>query len=162
MASNPPNKKKCECNFTCLPKESGAVAIQARQGEAKGHVSAAGAHGARVKLPAALLLLGDLMTATLACVTVRDKPSGCKHAIAGSGSVWGFGGHTGHSPCASSAWQPLHNARPPICATCSSSRVDSGAFDRVQPEKQLPLRATDGQINNAGVSSDLTVHLLAG
>ena len=162
MASNPPDRNKCECNFTCSPNESGAVLIQTRRGETKGLASATGAHGANARLSSAQHLLGDLMTACLACRTAGDRPGGCRLDMTGWGSVWGSGGHTGRGPCASSARQPLYNARPPSCATHSSSRGDSGSCDRVQAEKQFPLRATARQINTAGALRDMTACLLEG
>ena len=82
-ASKPPDKNKCECNFACLPNESGTVVIQARWGETKGLASAAGAHGAGAKLSATLHLQGDLMMASLACMTIGDRPGGCRLDIMG-------------------------------------------------------------------------------
>ena len=162
MASKPPDKNKCECNFACLPNESGAVLIQARWGKTKGLASAAGAHGTNARLSVTRRLLGDLTTACLACRTAGDRPGGRRLDMTGWSSVWSLGGCTGCGPCAGSVWQPLHNVRPPNCATCSSSHVDSRACDCMQPEEQLPLRATERQIDNAGVLSDMTAHLLEG
>ena len=77
--------------------------IQARSGETRGLASAASALGAGAKEPATPCLLGDLAMANLACVTIGDRPSGCKLDIVGHGSIWGFGGCAGCSPCTGSA-----------------------------------------------------------
>ena len=162
VASKPPDKNKHECNFTCSPDESGVVSIQARHGETKGLASVTGARGADVRWSVTLRLLGDLATVCLACRTAGDRPGGRRLDMTGQGSIWGLGGRAGCSPCAGSVRRPLHNVRPPSCATCSSSRGDNGACDRVHAEKQLPLRATARQIDTAGVSTDMTFSRLEG
>jgi len=162
IASKPPDKNKRECNFACLPNESGMVSICVRRGETKGLSSITGARGSEVGQSVTLHLLGDLTAVFLACATAGDRPGGCRLDMTGQGSVWGLGGHAGRGPCAGSARRPLHNVRPPSCATCSSSRGDNGACDRVHAEKQFPLRATARQIDTAGLSTDMTFSRLEG
>ena len=157
-----PSKRRAAGNFACLPNESGMVSIQARRGETEGLSSVTGARGAHVGRSVTLHLLGDLATVCLACRTAGDRPGGCRLDMTGQGSVRGLGGRTGRGPCAGSVRQPLHNVRPPSCATCSSSRGDNGACDRVQAESQFPLRATARQIDTAGMSRDMTACQLEG
>ena len=83
VASDPPDKNKRECNFACLPNESGTVLIQARQGETKGLASAASACGVDARLFVAWHLLGDLVTACFACRTTGDRPGGCRLDMTG-------------------------------------------------------------------------------
>ena len=161
-ATKSPDKNKPECNFACSPDESGMVSIRVRRGETKGLSSVTGARGANVGRSATLCLLGDLMTVFLACTTAGDRPGGRNLDMTGQGSVRGSGGRTGRGPCAGSVRRPLHNVRPPSCATCSSSRGDNGACDCVHAEKQFPLRATARQIDTVGASTDMTFSLLEG
>jgi len=162
MASKPPDRNKRECNFTCSPNESGVASIRVRRGETKGLTSITGARGSDVGRSVTLRLLGDLAAVFLACTTAGDRPGGRKLDMTGQGSIRGLGGRTGRGPCAGSVRRPLHNVRPPSCATCSSSRGDNGACDRVHAEKQFPLRATARQIDTAGLSTDMTFSRLEG
>ena len=76
MASKPPDKNKRECNFACLPNESGVVSIRVRRGETNGLLSVTGARGSDVGRSVTLRLLGDLTAVFLACTTAGDRPGG--------------------------------------------------------------------------------------
>ena len=83
VASKPPDKNKRECNFACLPNESGVASIRVRRGETKGLASVTGARGSDVGRSVTLRLLGDLVAVFLACTTAGDRPGGRKLDMTG-------------------------------------------------------------------------------